>query len=104
MTTPKPRPMITWLHKCLDEIESDNTPLLPQRDKRGVLNPEQRYILADMPAKRRVISRHLPVGDSMRPACGGCPRGTVWPCPEIRDAASVFADRAGYRKEWKPDD
>lgn len=97
-------PLIKWLNKCLDETEADNTPIIQERARRHVLNPEQYYVLADIKAKRRMMARHTPHGSTVTPLCTACPRGQHWPCPEIRDAASVFADRTGYRKEWKPEE
>jgi uncharacterized protein DUF6221 len=83
-------------------------------------------VLAECEAKRRVLQRHQPVeqwhghGQYRRlyriecstclegsppddPNDPGCYHGNLeWPCPEIRDAASPYADRPGYQEEWKP--
>ncbi len=69
-------------------------------------------VLREVAAKRRVLARHVPsTGEGpYDPYCLGC--GEIdgyWPrsdsvndCPELRDMASVYADRPGYKEEWKP--
>jgi hypothetical protein len=97
--------MARWLIKQLNETESDYTPLT-RRARHPRTSHDQDYILADVAAKRRVLERHPPKDDptSLLWVCSTCRGRPQWPCPEIRDAASVFARRPGYRKEWKPDD
>lgn len=111
--------LIMFLTARLDEQEAE-TSADPTETS------EQAYILADIAAKRRVVQRHQPVeqwtgrGQYRRlyriecstcledsppssPNDPGCYHGALeWPCPEIRDAASPFTDRPGYRPEWKP--
>ena len=53
-------------------------------------------MLAECAAKRRIILRHRPTGGI------GCECSEVWPCPNLLDLAQPYADRPGYRAEWKP--
>jgi hypothetical protein len=72
---------------------------------------DPRRVLREVEAKRRTLDRHTP--HSM----GGCrvceaPHwgvqvcnhcyGKAWPCPDILDFATVYADRPGYREAWRP--
>lgn len=69
-------------------------------------------VLAECDAKRRIIARHAPriarEGPNQGELICGCSDGTdeflstTWPCADVRDIASVFADRPGYRQEWTP--
>lgn len=73
-------------------------------------------LLADIAAKRRVIARHRPatredLGWSVHAgACFGCgtegefadPRTRdINDCPELRDLAAPYADRPGFKEEWR---
>ena len=72
------------------------------------------HVLAECDAKRRILARHAPkVGTEYGPFEGelicGCSGGTdefhavPWPCADVRDIASVYADRPGYEEEaWRP--
>ncbi len=65
--------------------------------------------LAEVAAKRHRLARHAPDRDSIHGAfCRWCsvPQGGAWqewPCPDIRADAAVYADRPGYRQEWRPE-
>lgn len=104
-------PITGWLHNCLDELEMDSTPL-----EKRYINERMQYILADVEAKRRQLTRHRPMEVSMPGnttlVCMncialdvGCERHThaVWPCPDVRDMASPFQQQIGYRPEWIPE-
>jgi hypothetical protein len=62
----------------------------------------------EVDAKRRILERHAPVDDGLHyvhckwcstPQCGVY---QPWPCPDLLDAAAPYADRPGYREEWRP--
>jgi hypothetical protein len=73
---------------------------------------------AECDAKRRIVELHKPggrtsVGDDTDPAswreyCETCGSGepyeypTWWPCDTLKLLALPYADREGYREEWKP--
>lgn len=76
-------------------------------------------VLREIDAKRRVLARHhaapVPPGSEWAaefPYCAahaypGHDGSTVYPvelkdCPELRDLASNYAGRPGYREEWRP--
>lgn len=70
-------------------------------------------VLADIAAKRRILARHRTLADEggHPTACVGCGGIGVegdWrteninDCPELRDLASAYSDRPGYRQEWAP--
>ena len=48
----------------------------------------------ERPARHRGVAHKLP-----RRLCGECDRN--WPCPTVRPLASVYADREGWREEWR---
>lgn len=70
-------------------------------------------VLAEVEAKRRIVLRHSP-HDMASPAhAATCERehwgvlvcnhdGRTWPCPDLLDLASIYADHPDYRKEWRP--
>ena len=68
--------------------------------------------LAEIDAKRRIIARHRPIARAGYQACAQCriawpesPNklvGTLWPCPDLRDLAAVYASHPEYRDEWRP--
>ena len=65
-------------------------------------------VLAECAAKRRVIDEHHKVEEYADPitfcsACGGHPsHGSDWPCYTLRLLALPYADRSGFRDEWRP--
>ncbi|MGW2933965.1 DUF6221 family protein [Streptomyces sp. NPDC001156] len=68
-------------------------------------------VLHEIGAKRKVVNLHRAIR-SPQPdgitnldcsTCGGEETlSPSWPCPTIRLLASVYADRPGYREEWRP--
>jgi len=64
------------------------------------------HVLREVAAKRRVLERHH---DDDGDGCYGCGFGNdeermvkdVNDCPELRDMASIYDDRPGYKEEWK---
>lgn len=56
-------------------------------------------------AKRAVLKMHAPVAET----CDTCSRGfdsldwgPKYPCETVRHLATEYADRPGYREEWRP--
>jgi hypothetical protein len=75
--------------------------------------------LAEVAAKRQIVSRHTRKEGERQSICAECggrewkpgvghtgldpyPWVMPWPCPTLRLLALPYADREGYRKEWKP--
>ncbi|MFC6017817.1 DUF6221 family protein [Plantactinospora solaniradicis] len=84
-------------------------PLRPTEAEHAALHDPAR-VLAEVAAKRRIIDRHQPIEIIDALYCTHCgvlggqrARDVNWPCPEILDAAAPYADREGYREEWRPD-
>jgi hypothetical protein len=63
-------------------------------------------VLAEVEAKRRILDEHYPVDTGDRISCASC--GEIhccpepWPCLTACLLALPYADRPGYRPEWKP--
>jgi hypothetical protein len=57
-------------------------------------------VLADCEAKRRIVERHRSKPDTGGWYCAGC--GDDWPCEDLRDLASVYADHPDYDEAWRP--
>ena len=56
-------------------------------------------------AKRRIVERHrfkpIPKYDT-RPQLDWCACLKDWPCPDLLDLASVYADHPDYDEDWRP--
>lgn len=62
-------------------------------------------VLREIDAKRRIAELHdyyRSESLSNAPACFLCGPGFGWPCPTMRSLALPYADRPGYREEWRP--
>jgi hypothetical protein len=62
-------------------------------------------VLREVEAKRRRMERHERLTAFGQPdRCRWCGRDTFvpWPCPDIQGDLAVYADRPGYRDEWRP--
>ncbi|MGX4657090.1 DUF6221 family protein [Micromonospora sp. SCSIO 07396] len=68
-------------------------------------------VMREVEANRRILDRHAsydfpadtedgPGAYSWTGRCDHCHE--PWPCPDLRDVASQYADRPGYREEWRP--
>lgn len=62
-------------------------------------------VLREIDARRRIAEHHdhyrsESIGNG--PACFTCGPGLGWPCPTLRALALPYADRPGYRAEWRP--
>ena len=74
------------------------------------LTDRARRVLAECQAKRAIIEHHELSDHFGTPAriCLACTGGGEYnyaeasPCPTLRHLASVHADHADYRQEWKP--
>jgi hypothetical protein len=92
------------------------TPSSQQRPHIARWDPDR--VLAQCDATERIIEIHAPyissdlVDDQAvnRDACSTCDeiiengyvRNATWPCATMRLLALPFADRPGYREEWRP--
>jgi hypothetical protein len=63
-------------------------------------------VLAECEAKRRIVELHTTVDGAIYPTCDCCglygEADVDWPCPTLRLLALPYADRPGYRAEWRP--
>ena len=61
-------------------------------------------VIAEIDAKRRLLDEHQIDRNSECETCRerGLERNQVWPCLTVRLLAVVYADRPGYREEWRP--
>lgn len=69
-------------------------------------------VLATCAAHRRIVEEHSNFYDNpyapasaYGPECKSCGSpgeyGVDWPCPTLRALASIYADRDGFREEWR---
>ncbi|MFI7340871.1 DUF6221 family protein [Streptomyces sp. NPDC050085] len=56
-------------------------------------------VLREIGAKRQLVEGHEP-DERVPPRCTGCFDGC--PCRHLRLLAAPYADRPGYREEWRP--
>ena len=86
--------------------------LAPEADANGehIARHDPARVLAECEAKRRIVERHTidcyPGDEGDEYVCDHC-RAQGWHpadvlCPDLLDLASVYADRPGYRAEWRP--
>ena len=82
---------------------------LPAAELEYIARHDPARALREVDAKRRILDRHGPIeifGSMYCTYCGMLggqrARDVNWPCPEILDAALPYADRPGYRDEWRP--
>ncbi len=103
-----------WTVWAPDVRLSAGTGFAPQEAQFIALN-DPKFVLADVAAKRRIMSRHRRYGEvepSYAPwddACDGCgfPGDPEWPatehindCPELRDLAAPFDQHPDYDPAW----
>ncbi|RAO26465.1 hypothetical protein PSN13_06493 [Micromonospora saelicesensis] len=81
-----------------------------------IVDNDPQSVLADLESKRRILDEHndpMSDGRTLRPGgprtvCGTCREFGMrdeqqpWPCNTLRFLALPYADRPGYRDEWKP--
>jgi hypothetical protein len=72
-------------------------------DRAHIIRHDPRRMLREIDAKRRVLAIHRPYVPEPDQACLGCAGGIMFTsCPVVRLLALPYADRAGYREEWRP--
>jgi hypothetical protein len=83
-----------WGHDACGTSASDE-------DRAHIARHDPARVLAECEAKRRIVERHyeVPASDIMWSSCPVCRE--TWPCPDLRALASVYADHADYREEWR---
>ena len=101
--------VITWLRAQIDEDEQmlrglDSTALNGIDSTAG--DDVRAYVergLAEVDAKRSIAGLHMPI-DGLCPECRYRRPNTPAPapCPTLRLLALPYADRPGYRAEWRP--
>lgn len=121
--------LVTWLRAWLDEDERVARSLGDLADStvrngiestagRGVLDYLDHFaaprMLAEVEAKRRILDGHVPTDDrapERGEVCRTChedlcdgwePDPLGHPCPTVRLLALPYADKPGYREEWRP--
>jgi hypothetical protein len=89
----------------------DQTPASAEAEHIARWDPAR--VLAEVDAKRRILELHAPVNDydPNGPVCSTCGEAgnpgdetavVRWPCSTVRLVALPYADRPGYREEWRP--
>ena len=100
--------LVTWLDRILDSKEHFATVArLPAKHRESML--------AEVEGQRQIIRLHHPgrVWTGSAYEDGKCTTCLLWesqgysnyedsPCPTLRALASMYADRDGYREEWRP--
>jgi hypothetical protein len=92
--------------KDCDQITAAALALIRERLE-GWQRQEAGPRLADIAAKRKIIRIHVPedveTGDDGRlgTVCGNCDY-EAWPCQTVFLLAEPYADRPGYKEEWRP--
>ncbi|MGW2692368.1 DUF6221 family protein [Streptomyces sp. NPDC001296] len=122
--------LVRWLGEQLDEDERiareaegdsvfDGTGIVVQRnrargfpDRTAVLSSpvathiarhDPARVLREIDAKRRLLAIHRPYVPEPDQACLGCAGGIMFTsCPVVRLLALPYADRPGYRDDWRP--
>jgi len=62
-------------------------------------------LLRGVEAKRRIVRRHHPFVHAGLTGCRQCcviPDWVDYPCADVRDVASEWADHADYQQKWGP--
>ena len=73
--------------------------------QRPVYVDDKKRMLAECAAKRAIVEEHANLGDMCRKCMHQTPylemSADMHPCPTLRALASVYADRPGWREEWR---
>ena len=110
--------LVGWLTQVWDEQEKDaSNPIkgeIHSRDCESIREhtplpcecgvPEQ--ILNRIAADRQILALHKPydhegIGVLCNRCEGGAGAGPPWPCQTVRLLAQPYADRPGFRDEWR---
>ncbi|MGW3025843.1 DUF6221 family protein [Streptomyces sp. NPDC001221] len=68
-----------------------------------ILGHDPARVLREIDAKRRLLAIHRPYVPEPDQACLGCAGGIMFTsCPVVRLLALPYADRPGYRDDWRP--
>lgn len=94
----------------LDDAELGDASWLRPPYLKHVERHDPARVLREVDAKRRIMECHEPwVADNGDTICGRCGRehidgrpGGHFPCQTLRLLALPYADRPGYRDEWRP--
>ena len=80
-----------------DVVDDPNTP------RAFIAAHDPARVLREIDAKRRLLAIHRPYVPEPDQACLGCAGGIMFTsCPVVRLLALPYADRPGYREEWRP--
>lgn len=82
-------------------------------DRAHIVAHDPARVLREIDAKRRTLERHTPHSSGTIGCSAHCSRphpgaqvcnhdGYRWPCPDVRDLASVYDQRPGYKESWRP--
>ena len=89
--------------KALGESLPQVAPAMSAGDAHiATYTPER--VLLDLALKQRILVLHRQsrLGDgSLAGSCASC-RGETWPCLTMRLLTLPYADRPGYRQQWRP--
>lgn len=101
--------LVQWLRGVLRQVEAEHrlAKALAERDGLKVDLYAPPWIPADIAAKRAILDLHAEaMGTDFHGNCPGTWVGysddPAEPCPTLRLLASAYADRPGYREEWRP--
>lgn len=122
--------LVEWLTACISDVEqaaidakriieahtasfSTEAAWKNQADSERLLDHIMLHgpaiVLREVARNRRILERHEPSiidyrhGRQDVEVCSYCEQdeqSVEWPCDEVRDLTSVFADRPGFQKEW----
>ena len=72
-------------------------------DRAHIAEHDPARVLREIDAKRRLLAVHRPYVAEPDQACLGCAGGIEFErCPVVRLLALPYADRPGYREDWRP--
>lgn len=94
-----------------DMVAAGSQDFLEAGRGRFIAEHDPARVLREIDAKQKTMNLHLPQPEPFSNTQKGC---TVcshekrsdwradWPCPTLRLLALPYADRPGYREEWRP--
>lgn len=106
--------LASWLTQIWDERK--------KAYERAIANPYSRYLLASIVVERKILELHAPEphpllarrrtkpypSEKLGAVCGECSGSddpyidqVAWPCQTVLLLASLYADRPGFREEWR---